>query len=76
MRLKLDAAVIKNKSGLGIRAGSFSPEAFFPFSDVPPEAGRVNPPGEKPKSDPHCLHRIFVKSARGGSRHGRFLTRL
>jgi len=31
MRLKLDAAVIKNKSGLGIRAGSFSPGAFFPF---------------------------------------------
>jgi hypothetical protein len=44
MRLKLDAAVIKNKSGLGIRAGSFLPELSSPFSEVPPEAGRVNAP--------------------------------
>jgi hypothetical protein len=30
----------------GIWAGSFSPGAFFLFSVVPPEAGRVNPPGK------------------------------
>jgi len=51
MRLKLGTTVIKNKSGLGIRVGSFSPEASSPFSDVPPEAGRVNAPGEKPKKE-------------------------
>jgi hypothetical protein len=37
--------IIENKSGLRIGTESFSPGAFFFFSEVPPEAGRVTSPG-------------------------------